>query len=309
MRFIQLSDIHLRTEGPLYGLDTAARLDAVLDAVAADEPAPDFCVVTGDLLDCGREGDAASAKALKEKLSRLPAPVFVLPGNHDDPALVRRVFPGAANEGKAPFAPGVRFSGRLEGEDFIALLIDSSVRGEAGGRVSADDLRRLRRAALEAAFSRRALVVFLHHPPFRSGYAVMDAAGVKNAGEVLAALRAGTTLAGVEPGCAFEPIAAGVFCGHLHRPMCALVQGVPCWCAPAVAEPLDPRARGAEVRGTDGAPGYLRAAVAPDCITAETVVVEAPRTSAQQSFPIPYIPLRARDEEQLAGRINLKHPH
>lgn len=308
MRFIQLSDIHLRTDGPLYGLDTAARLDAVINAIAADEPAPDFFVVTGDLLDCGREADEASAGVLKEKLSRLPGPVFLLPGNHDDPALLSRVFSVRANEGKAPFARGVRLSGRLEGEDFIALLIDSSVPGESGGRVSADDVRRLRRASLEAAFSRRALVIFLHHPPFRSGYAAMDAAGLANAGEFLAALRAGTTLSGIEPGCAFEPVAAGVFCGHLHRPMTALVQGVPCWCAPAVAEPLDPRARGAEARGTGGAPGYLRAAVAPDAITAEMVAVESGHAEHQQSFPIPYLPLRARDEELLAGRINLQPP-
>ena len=49
MRFAVISDLHVRIDGLLYGLDTQKRLDDVLSDI--DREAPDLVVVTGDLAD------------------------------------------------------------------------------------------------------------------------------------------------------------------------------------------------------------------------------------------------------------------
>ena len=77
MRFAVISDLHVRIDGLLYGLDTQKRLDDVLSDI--DREAPDLVVVTGDLADCA---DLGSYRLIKERLESLSRPVYVLPGNH-----------------------------------------------------------------------------------------------------------------------------------------------------------------------------------------------------------------------------------
>ena len=90
MRFAVISDLHVRIDGLLYGLDTQKRLDDVLSDI--DREAPDLVVVTGDLADCA---DLGSYRLIKERLESLSRPVYVLPGNHDDPVQMRQIFPAA----------------------------------------------------------------------------------------------------------------------------------------------------------------------------------------------------------------------
>ena len=91
MRFAVISDLHVRIDGLLYGLDTQKRLDDVLSDI--DREAPDLVVVTGDLADCA---DLGSYRLIKGRLESLSRPVYVLPGNHDDPVQMRQVFPAAS---------------------------------------------------------------------------------------------------------------------------------------------------------------------------------------------------------------------
>lgn len=70
---VQLSDLH-------FGRTDAAVLQPLLDAVATI--APDVVVVSGDLTQRARSGEFREARAF---LDRLPAPLIVVPGNHDVP--------------------------------------------------------------------------------------------------------------------------------------------------------------------------------------------------------------------------------
>ena len=74
MRFAVISDLHVRIDGLLYGLNTQKRLDDVLSDI--DREAPDLVVVTGDLADCA---DLGSYRLIKERLESLSRPVYVLP--------------------------------------------------------------------------------------------------------------------------------------------------------------------------------------------------------------------------------------
>ena len=55
--------------------------------------APDAVVATGDLVDFGSEEEYRFLRGL---LAALPMPVYLLPGNHDSRAMLRRVFPDHA---------------------------------------------------------------------------------------------------------------------------------------------------------------------------------------------------------------------
>ena len=70
MRFAVISDLHVRIDGLLYGLDTQKRLDDVLSDI--DREAPDLVVVTGDLADCADLGSYRLIKERLESLSRYP---------------------------------------------------------------------------------------------------------------------------------------------------------------------------------------------------------------------------------------------
>ena len=70
---VQLSDLH-------FGRTDAAVLQPLLDAVAAIRP--DVVVVSGDLTQRAREKEFREARVF---LDRLPAPLIVVPGNHDVP--------------------------------------------------------------------------------------------------------------------------------------------------------------------------------------------------------------------------------
>ena len=108
MRFAVISDLHVRIDGLLYGLNTQKRLDDVLSDI--DREAPDLVVVTGDLADCA---DLGSYRLIKERLESLSRPVYVLPGNHDDPVQMRQIFPAAP--AVSVFSPGAYFTSLFVG--------------------------------------------------------------------------------------------------------------------------------------------------------------------------------------------------
>src|SRR5258708_9166715 len=95
IRIAQISDLHIRSRGQrAYGRgDTAKALENCVAALNALRPAPDFVVISGDLVDTpvGEEYDY-----LAELLAPLKPPFAGIPGNHDGRDLMRAVFPQAA---------------------------------------------------------------------------------------------------------------------------------------------------------------------------------------------------------------------
>jgi Icc protein len=82
MLIAQISDFHLKPKGELaYAVsDTAAPLRRAVAHLNALQPAPDVVLITGDLVD---DGAPASYALLRELLSPLHAPFFLVVGNHD----------------------------------------------------------------------------------------------------------------------------------------------------------------------------------------------------------------------------------
>jgi len=82
MLVAQISDLHIRPRGAIaYGVsETDLFAEHAVHALLRLDPRPDCVIVTGDLTDCGLDEEYA---ILRELFSRLPMPVYAIPGNHD----------------------------------------------------------------------------------------------------------------------------------------------------------------------------------------------------------------------------------
>lgn len=197
MRCAQITDTHVVAEGGLlFGrVDTGLHLEQAIQHL--NRLGPDFVLLTGDLVD---DGSPAAYANLKRLLAALRAPYAVIPGNHDDRANLQAAFPEL---------PGCRPEDRFVQfalDDFPLRLIglDTVVPGEAGGTLCAERLDWLARRLAEAPG--RPTLVAMHHPPFATGIAGMDAVNCANA-DALAAL------------LVHHPQVERIVCGHVHRPI------------------------------------------------------------------------------------------
>jgi 3',5'-cyclic-AMP phosphodiesterase len=201
MLIAQLSDLHLRDPaGLLPGqVDTADLVRRTLVHLLAQVPAPDVVVLTGDLVDGGR---LAEYESLRHLLAPLDVPVLLLAGNHDAHGPLRTVFQGPGFEYLQQHAHRTEYALRLGSMRFIAL--DTVVPGAAHGALSGEQLDWLEARLRE---DDAPTLLLMHHPPFATGVAHMDAMG----------LRLGA--AGLESVVARHRHVEALLCGHLHRPI------------------------------------------------------------------------------------------
>src|SRR5919205_527222 len=92
---VQLSDPHV---GADWGFgDPVAKLAAAVESVRELVPDPDAVLISGDLAE---HGAADEYERVADLAGRLEAPLYVLPGNHDDRAALRDHFelPGVGAE-------------------------------------------------------------------------------------------------------------------------------------------------------------------------------------------------------------------
>ncbi len=220
----QISDLHIKRPGALaYGkVDTAAALTRCVAELNRFAPRPQLVVASGDLVDTPT---AEEYEHLARLLAPLQIPLAVVPGNHDDRALLRAAF---ADQPYAPATDALNLVLKVGLLDVV--LIDSSVPGAPHGLLDAQTLRWL--DATLAADATLPALLFLHHPPFVTGIAHMDRQNLTNAGELAVVL-------------ARHGRARLVAAGHVHRATTTLFAGIAATICPApshaVALDLDGR--------------------------------------------------------------------
>ena len=155
---------------------------------------------------------------MRDLLSRLAMPVYLIPGNHDERGALRAAFPDHAYlpAGSGP----VRYA--VEGFPVCLLALDTSVPGATGGALDAGQLDWL--DAQLAASPRRPTLIFMHHPPFRTGIPHMDRIGL----DAASAERFGAVVARHRQ-------IERVTCGHVHRDIRARWNGVVVSVCPSTA--------------------------------------------------------------------------
>ena len=216
MIIAQITDLHARPPGvrAYAGLDTNAMMRGAVAAIGRLDPAPDCVIATGDLTDCGlpdEYGEVADA------LAQLPMPAFLIPGNHDRRDVMRACL-------------GERHRYLLQEPDFLhyvvddfpvrLIALDTVVAGETSGEICA-----AREAWLARTLARgdgRPTLIFMHHPPFRTGLPAMDTMLCR-------------TSASFAPLIARHPEVERVVAGHCHRPIVVRFAGTVGFVAPSTA--------------------------------------------------------------------------
>jgi 3',5'-cyclic AMP phosphodiesterase CpdA len=223
----QITDMHVSTTDSRADrvFRTAEHLERAVDHLNGLPRRPDLVLATGDLVD---HGGVEEYERLRAILERLAMPAYLIPGNHDDRANLRSAFPGHRYlGGDSGF---IQYT--IEDWPIRLLALDTLVPGSGGGRLCVERLAWLDDRLREAP--ERPTLIFMHHPPFVTGIASMDAMGLDGIEALAAVIRR-------------HPQVERIVAGHIHRPIVRRFAGtVACTCpatAHQVALDLPPEAR------------------------------------------------------------------
>jgi 3',5'-cyclic AMP phosphodiesterase CpdA len=170
MLIAQISDTHLSARGQktCRVAPMANNLRRCVESINAFVPAPDVVLVSGDVTNDFAVNEAELAA---EILSDLTMPFYVVPGNHDDRAVLAKVFgPKHCAMSSGGFLDYV-----IEAFALRIIALDTLDVGNAGGRIDAVQLDWLR-TQLDAAPDQPTVIV-AHHPPLKLGVPETDQDG------------------------------------------------------------------------------------------------------------------------------------
>ncbi len=165
MLVAQITDTHISADEDGIAARSLTRCIAAINAL---RPRPDVVVLTGDTANTGTTGEYA---VLRRILAGCEIALYVVPGNHDRPAALRAELPGS-------YFPGV-VSGRLqysvESTPVRLVGIDTTEPRRLGGYLDGASIAWLERTLAHAPL--QPTLVFMHHPPFRTGVNAADIFG------------------------------------------------------------------------------------------------------------------------------------
>ena len=196
MIIAQITDTHIRRKGKLlhHMVNPGKRLRRAVERLCEMEPRPDVVLATGDLTESGKRREY---KRLRDLLAPLQMPLYVIPGNHDRREPMREAF---ADQWYLPAYGPLHYV--IEEHPIRLIGLDTMNDGEAGGVLDAERLEWL--DAKLALAPKRPTLIFMHHPPFRTGIKALDALGFRGLSEL------GEIVAR-------NPQVERIVCGHIHR--------------------------------------------------------------------------------------------
>ncbi|MEP3427826.1 MAG: phosphodiesterase [Roseibium sp.] len=196
MLIAQISDTHISAPGEnTCGVaPMAEKLSQCIDSINALDPKPDLVLLSGDVT---HSATFAETRHAADILSALEAPLFVVPGNHDDRQVLADTFgPKVCPKNDAGFVDYV-----VEGFPLRIIALDTLDVGKPGGRLSEARLEWLDARLKEG--EHQLTVIFAHHPPLKLGVPESDEdgfAGAEALGDIIAAY----------------PNVERFLCGHIH---------------------------------------------------------------------------------------------
>ncbi|MGI9229049.1 MAG: phosphodiesterase, partial [Gammaproteobacteria bacterium] len=187
---IQITDTHIAPASDNYtGMDTRQSLQAVIRQINRQEQAPDLILLTGDL---AYDPDIRAYQILTELLSQLAAPIYCIPGNHDDPDMLI-----ANMQGK-----NIHTDKLLHTGNWSIILLNTVQAGTHAGYLSQTELDFLH-TSLKTQTQEHTLIA-LHHHPLPCGSKWMDEMMLQNPQALLSIVSA-------------FPAVKALICGHIHQ--------------------------------------------------------------------------------------------
>lgn len=232
VRIVQISDCHLLADpdARLKGVFTREALLDVLRLVRDELADSERLILTGDL---AHDEEPATYRWLRDALGDWLPRCRIIPGNHDDRAAIRDVFPDIVPEQAGPLT----FAESVGGWRLIGL--DSQAPGEACGRLGPVQLEWLREQL--ARDPEAPALLFVHHPPVSVGSAWLDRIGLEDGAGLMQILSAARQM-------------RAVCVGHIHQAFDQRGGSVPVLAAPATCWQYRP-----------GTPAPMYDLVAPGC--------------------------------------------
>lgn len=215
----QITDLHLTGEGSLAEgrIDTAAGLTRCIAQIIRLDPPPDALMITGDLANLGRPEEYMH---LRRILAPLALPTFIIPGNHDDRSVLRAAFDDYN------YLPKRGSFLHYVVDDFPLRIIalDTVVASQGYGALCAERLDWIETRLAEA--NAQPTLIFMHHPPFATGIAHMDAMRLLEGADAFGAI------------VAHHPQIKLIACGHVHRTIVTEYHGKPTVICPSTAHQI-----------------------------------------------------------------------
>jgi 3',5'-cyclic AMP phosphodiesterase CpdA len=197
MMICQISDTHIKAEGKrAYGVvDTVRAFARCVQSVVSMKQRPDVLLLTGDIAD---RGDADEYALVREILSPLTMPTYVIPGNHDRREQMRASF--ADHDYLQYCSDFIQYA--IEEYPVRIVALDTVIPKQSGGTLCEKRLRWLDETLGQAPD--RPTIIMMHHPPFVTGLAYMDGIGLSNSAALGNIIER-------------HPQVERIVCGHLHR--------------------------------------------------------------------------------------------
>lgn len=170
IKIIQISDIHLFEDQSksLLGVNTNHSFDELVSLVKSNTKA-DLILLLGDL---SQDASPESYRRLAARLESLNTPIYCVPGNHDSPEIMQKIFPlgPISNEKQILF------------DHWQLILLNSNKPNSVEGQLVPSELLFLQKCLDQ--YPDRKAVICLHHHPIPVGSTWLDHIGLWNANEL-----------------------------------------------------------------------------------------------------------------------------
>lgn len=231
INIVQITDTHLygKAAGALLKMNTGNSLNRVIALLEAEKNDIDLILATGDI---AQDASEAAYSNFLQAVSKLDVPLRWIPGNHDSAAAMDRVGEGTDAGEKI-----------VQINNWLIVLLDSSVIGEVHGNLSTSELEFLE-ASLKSADEDSSIdhcLICLHHNPTPGNPAWMKDVGLQN-------------------GLKFFEIANKfsnsrcVIYGHIHHELDFIHRGIRCLCSPSTCIQFKPNVKNFSLDKVN--PGY-----------------------------------------------------
>lgn len=215
MLIAQITDTHIVEKGKDWlnepATKTSERLSKAVSYINSMNPLPDAVLLTGDASDTGT---ADAYRHLKTLLAPLKAPLYIIPGNHDQRNELREAFKDL------PYMPKEGFIDYVIDEFPLTLIgLDTLIEGENGGIICRERFDWLKGVVRNNG---KPKLIFMHHPPAKTGYRLFDS--------ILCSVPDGFK----EFICEQKELVA-LLAGHFHHFCLSSYGNKPCFIAPSIA--------------------------------------------------------------------------
>ena len=214
---VQITDTHVVERGTLlYGqADTARHLAETVSQINAMHPRPDLVLITGDLVE---HPGPVTYSHFRDLIAPLKMPVYLMPGNHDDPEVMSEYF------SDTPMFPasGPTYQYVIEGPDFRILAMNSHYDNSELPHLGP---RRLQWMEEQLNASDQPTLVAIHHPPMKTGVGFIDMVGEQ-------------WYLGLRDVVERHPQILKIICGHGHLDLNGMMGRVPVQMVGSIAHQL-----------------------------------------------------------------------